>query len=132
MFSTSQVQLINDEGGVFSVVASGTQNVLGTYVQVVASTAHTVRNILLVGHISGAKNYRIAIATGAGGAEVVKTNLYLDFSAGAVAQGLFTQLLSLDPSLIPKGVRVAVALANVQDTAAGTAGLGITLQEAND
>ena len=128
-FSTSLIQEITDEGGAFTFTSPASQNVLGTYVQIVASTAHIVRNIIIIGSTAGiSKNYRLAIATGAGGAEVVKYDIYITENVTATT---ISEFISFDPSVIPKGVRVAIAIANTQDAVSISGVFGVTLQEDN-
>lgn len=131
-FLDNPSQTINDEGGLFGPSTAASQNVLGTYVQVVASTAHTVRNILVVAQSNGTtQDIRVAIAAGGAGAEVVKANIYAAL-ASAATPATFTVIIPVDPSLFPKGTRMAVAVANMTNNTTPAIGMGITLQEAND
>ena len=126
--SRSSPSLGNDEGGFFTPVTSTTQGVFGSWVQIVASTAHTVRIIELSNRSSTSGHYaRIAFSTGTAGQEAA--NIKKIFRVNM--DGWFMSC-ALDESLIPKGARVSVAVSNEQTASGDTYNLAVNLVEKND
>ena len=123
--------MINDEGTAvaLTVTTSAVQGTLGSYVQVVASSAHTVLEAIVEFQgVTTGNDYTFVIATGGAGSEVVKRTVGVRW----ITATLLTYKLSLDPSLIPKGVRVAVAAANQTAGAAEGCKMHVRLVEKND
>ena len=124
--------LLTDEGANISATSSATQGVLGAYVQVVASTAHTVRAVMVtVADSTGVASefFRIVIGTGASSSEVAKATIRHVDSAGV---NPMTYTVFLDETVIPKGTRVAVAVANDTSAIARQQSILVQLQEKND
>lgn len=97
------------------VCANGSKS---AYTQVIASTANTVKGILLTMQ-PGASNEFVDLATGGAGSEtVVIGNLY--------AAGATYQTVEIQPFLIAAGTRIAI---RCQDAAANTLTFSVTLIE---
>jgi hypothetical protein len=120
--------LNSETTGPLNSTASATQNVYGAYVQVVASTAHSVRGILWSVQNNVARNIGFHLSTGGAGSEVVK----LAFGINFIATHPQTFRFPIGAGLIPKGVRVAIQTANQDAAVADTQVNNITLMEAND
>lgn len=121
---------LNDEGGYPNPTTSATLGAFGSYVQIVASCAHTVIGMAIVLQSGSTASIRASLGTGAGGSEVNKVQVrFQNNTAVGTGCGLYIPIAF---GLIPKGTRVALAAAN--DSAASAVGqnFGVTLYESND
>jgi hypothetical protein len=101
----------------------------GPWIQVVSSTAHLVRAVEMSVSYNGSTSIQVRIGTGAAASEVEKVRWRI--SVTAAGQQYIGQRF-LDPTLIPKGVRVAVSVANVPTNVAANACItNVTLVEDN-
>lgn len=126
------MQEITDEGALGLVPATVLNSTaFGAYVQVVASTAHAVRAVEIWADAQATTaEVTIQIATGGAGSEVSKAQFRFVNATTGTNVGPFVRYL--DPSLIPKGVRVAIAVAaNVNNVAAFNVICAVTLIEDN-
>lgn len=131
--SSTGTGALNFEPGSMSMTfsTSATQNALGAYVQLTAAVAHTVIGFLvqLITLTAVADNIRVVIATGAGGSEANKVSY--GFFDGSIA-GDVTFYIPIASTLIPKGVRIAVAGINETSANARTYSGYVMPLELND
>lgn len=115
-------------GGQSSIISAAVQGTPGAYVQIVASTAHSVRHIHIDQSMSAASGSQMDIATGAGGSEVIK----LSYLYNGIGTTQSVHSIPLDVGVIPKGVRVAMRTTNLGNASQLTTFTSVTLLEAND
>lgn len=125
--------VLNTEGNaLLTVTSAASQGVVGTIVQVVAATAHTVIGIAIhyigTAGSAGGKD-RILVYTGAGGAEVLRYTIY---TGNNVANETGDIYIPNSPTLFPRGTRVSLGVINDSGAGAISWVISTTLCEIND
>ena len=110
------------DSGAAAIITAGAGS-KGSYLQLVASTSARVKRIVLQLYVNTADNYRVDIATGGAGSEVVLIgNIQCNYNS---AVGPATVSFSYDV-IVPAGTRIA---ARAQAGAANTIGCSVQLGE---
>lgn len=121
---------LNSEIGITSPITAASQGTFGSANQAVASTAHNVTGIVFTLSLPAfLETYNIQISTGAGAGT---PKLTVSAQGNVTATSTYAFTVPLDPTLIPKGVRVVVAAANMSNGSARTInGCNLTFLEDN-
>lgn len=112
----------SESSGVKTLQAAAVQSTKGAYVQLFAATSMASMNLVICTDPESAVDFALDIATGAGGAEVVKVADLVIFGGAAA-----TPLTTVIPFTIALGARVAGRVANLTSAAQWTLAVGLTV-----